>query len=418
MGKYNFHGKKALVLGASKWQVPLIQQAQSMGLEVVATDYNPKAVGFKIADHAEVVDILDADANTEVAIKYGVDAVMTDQTDYALNVVAAVASRLVIPGPSMAVARNCTNKRLMRELTSAREVDNPRYYTVSEMSDARLAGSDLGFPLVIKPPDNQGSRGVFKINSMQELVEHFSESIRFSRDGEVLLEEYIKGIEVTVEGFVADGILHVLAISEKRHTPPPRIIAINLDFPPSFNESTIKKIKHTASMTAQSLGMRNGPFHGEFIVNENGVYLVEAAHRGGGSGTSSHIVPAVSGVNILEKLVLVSLGEKVTIRPTRNDACTLKFLEFEPGMIDRIDGIDEARKVPGIVLFEINYSAGEIIPQITDDSKRHGAVIASGATVTDTHRLIDMAIRKVKVHYTGKTEIRQRNVLTNEIQVS
>ena len=151
--------------------------------------------------------------------------------------------------------------------------------------------------------------------------------------------------------------------------------------------------------------MTNGAFHGEFIVNSEGIFLVEAAYRGGGSGTSSHIIPAVSGVNVLEKLVLVSLGEKVKIRPTRNDACTLKFLEYDPGMIERIDGLEEARNIPGIQLFEINYSPGEIIPEVTDDSKRHGAVIASAQSVTDTHRLVKMAVRKVRIKYSHRKRL-------------
>jgi biotin carboxylase len=407
MEKCNLKGKRALVLGASKWQVPLIKQAQSMGLEVVATDMNPKAPGLKIADYGEVTDILDADANTEIGMKYNINAVMTDQTDYALNVVAKVASRLVIPGPSINVARKCTNKRLMRDITSKNGVRNPRYYIAESLVDARLAASDIGFPLVIKPTDNQGSRGVFKVDSMKQLIELFSDSVKNSREGKILIEEYIRGTEVTVEGFVADGVLHVLAISEKKHTPPPRIIAMNLDFPPSFPQLIIKRIRESASQVAVSLGMKNGPYHGEFLVNESGVFLVEAAHRGGGSGTSSHIVPAVSGVNILEKLVLVSLGYPVKIKPEKNQACILKFLQFEPGPVKQIHGLTEASRLSGVNLFEINYQPGEILPSVTDDSKRHGAIIVSAVTLDQARRILSHAISLVKIEYelTNRVEL-------------
>jgi biotin carboxylase len=396
-------GKRALVLGASKWQVPLIRQAQSMGLEVVATDMNPKAVGLKIADYGEVVDILDADANTDVAIKHNVDAVMTDQTDYALNVVAKVASRLVIPGPSVEIAKNCTNKKLMREITSARNIPNPAFHVAESLVDARLAASDIGFPLIIKPTDNQGSRGVFKINNQKQLIDLFADSIKHSRDGQILVEEYIQGTEVTVEGFVADGELHTLAISEKEHTPPPRIIATNLNFPPSFDKKTIEKIKRAASDVASALGMTNGPYHGEFIVNQDGIFLIEAAYRGGGSGTSSHIVPAVSGVNVLEKLVLVSLGYTVEIKPTRNDACILKFLQFKAGHVKNVTGLWKASRVDGVRLFEINYHATEIMPSVTDDSKRHGAIIVSAPTLSEAKRNLDMAVSMVKIIYEAPT---------------
>jgi len=408
-------GKRALVLGASKWQVPLIKQAQSMGLEVVATDMNPDAVGLKVADYSEVVDILDADANTNVAIKYNVDAVMTDQTDYALNVVAKVASRLILPGPSIEVAKNCTNKKMMRQITSEKNIQNPIFFVAESLVDARLAASDIGFPLIIKPTDNQGSRGVFKVDSLNQLIELFADSIGHSRDGQVLIEEYVRGTEVTVEGFVVDGALNTLAISEKKHTPPPRIIAMNLDFPPAFAPQKIKQIKRTASDVASALGMSNGPFHGEFIVNEKGIYLVEAAYRGGGSGTSSHIVPAVSGVNMLEKLVLVSLGQKVEIKPTKNDACILKFLQFEPGPIRNIAGIPEANSINGVKLLEINYQPGEVFPSVTDDSKRHGAAIVSGQTLKEARKTLDHALSRIKITY--ETSAKKPEVIERAIQV-
>jgi len=394
-----FIGKRALVLGASKWQVPLIHTAQSLGLEVVATDRDPNAVGFKVADFAETIDILNINANIEIACKYGIEAVMTDQTDYAMNVVAAVAQELYLPGPSTQVARNCTNKRLMRELTSKIGVPNPVYSIVADRKEAFDAALKTGFPLVIKPTDNQGSRGVFKINSFDDLDKLFDESIGFSREGLALIESFIVGTEVTVEGFVADGVLNVLAISGKKHTPPPRIIAVNLEFPPSFPPRIMESIRKTACDTARALGMTNGPFHGEFIVNQKGVYLVEAAHRGGGSGTSSHIVPAVSGVNILDKLVRVSLGHKVAIKPTRNNACILQFLEFKPGPVENIRGLNEARRINGVCLFEVNYGPGEIIPEITDDSKRHGAVIVTSKTIEEAREILRKAIGMVAIDY-------------------
>jgi len=395
----SFAGKRALVLGASKWQVPLIRTAQSLRMEVIATDRDPAAVGLKIADYAETVDILDIDANIEIACRYGIDAVMTDQTDYAMNVVAAVAQELYLPGPSTQVARNCTNKRLMRELTSKAGVMNPRYYIAASFKEAHDSALKIGFPLVIKPTDNQGSRGVFKIDNSESFEKLFPESIKFSREGLALIEEYIGGTEVTAEGFVADGELHVLAVSAKKHTPPPRIIAVNLEFPPPFPPRIMESIRKAASETARALGMSNGSFHGEFIVNQKGVYLVEAAHRGGGSGTSSHIVPAVSGVNILDKLVRVSLGHQVSIKPTKNNACILQFLEFQPGPVTNIRGLEDARRINGILLFEINYGPGEIMPEITDDSKRHGAVIVTARTLDEARDILRKAVKLIKIDY-------------------
>jgi len=403
-----FIGKRALVLGASKWQVPLIRTAQSLGCEIVATDMNPNSVGFKVANFSETVNILDIDANIEVACKHGIDAVMIDQTDYALNVVAAIASELNLPGPSTQVARNCTNKRLMRELTSRVGVPNPTYSIVSNIKEARDASRNTGFPLVVKPTDNQGSRGVFKIDDSESLERLFSETIRFSREGIALVESYIRGTEVTVEGFVVDGALIPLAISAKKHTPPPRIIAVNLEFPPPlFSAKIIDRIKVTACKTASALGMLNGPFHGEFIVNEKGIYLVEAAHRGGGSGTSSHIVPAVSGVNMLEKLVYVSLGEKVDVKPLKSDACILQFLEFEPGPCANIKGLDWARQISGVLLFELNFNPGDIFPEITDDSKRHGAVIVTAKTIDAAREILKQATDMVKIEYSGAVKYRR-----------
>jgi biotin carboxylase len=397
--------KWVLVLGAGYWQIPLIKTVQRLGYKAVAIDRDRSAPGALAADRFEPVDITDADGAIELAKKIGIVGAVSDQTDLSVPILARICTELNLPGPSVETAYNTTNKARMRELVRAAGLDNPRYFickTVQEAIDAidhdsGTAPGGVGLPCVVKPVDSQASRGVQRIETMDALGPACEEAFSFSKEGRILVEEYLVGTEVTVEGCRYAGETHLLAVSAKKHTPPPHIIAINLDFPAPFPKETHERIHRMYDSLVQILGIKAGTIHGELMVTDRGIYLVEMANRGGGSGTSNHVVPALSGVDVQEANVRYATGNEMPVHRTKDRAGVLRFMLFPPGEVMSIDGLAEAQKLPGVVACDLYIKVGDVLKPPVMDTQRHGYIITVADSLDEAKRIADEVERVVKV---------------------
>ena len=394
-----------LVLGAGYWQIPLIRTVQRLGYRAVATDRNPDAEGKSIADLFSPVDITDNDGSIALARELDVAGAVSDQTDLSVPTLAAVCKALDLPGPSPQTAYSTTNKARMRELVREAGLKNPRY-RVCDSTDEALeaieadhpdAPGGVGLPCVVKPTDAQASRGVQRVEHRKDLLPALEEAFRFSRQGRILVEEYLVGTEVTVEGCRYAGETHLLGVSAKRHTPPPHIIAVNLDFPAPLPSETLEEIHRTYDALVDALGIEAGSIHGELLVTDGGIYLIEMANRGGGSGTSSHVIPALSGVDVLEANVRYAVGEDVRVRPTKSRAGVLRFFLFPPGRVAAIDGLEEAQSLDGVVACDLYIKPGDILEPPTMDTHRHGYIITVADSLQEAQRIANEVEKIVKV---------------------
>jgi len=400
-------GGWVLVLGAGYWQIPLIETVRRLGRRAVATDRNPDADGSRVADRFEPVDITDIESTIALAREIGIAGAVTDQTDLAVPTLARVCEALDLPGPSPEVAYNTTNKARMRELAALAGLKNPRYRACSTISEASAAIDEdhpdapggVGLPCVVKPTDSQASRGVQRVEHRKDLLPAFEEAFGFSHEGRILVEEYLVGTEVTVEGCRYAGETHLLGVSAKCHTPPPHIIAVNLDFPAPLPEETHREIRKTYETLVDALGIVAGSIHGELIVTDHGIYLVEMANRGGGSGTSSHVIPAISGVDVLEANVHYAVGNEMPVRRTLDRACVLRFLLFPPGKVAAIQGCEEARDFEGVVKLTMYIKPGDHLAPPVMDTQRHGCLITVGDTLDEARGIADHVESTVRVKY-------------------
>src|SRR3954465_10684059 len=205
-----------LFVGAGRHQRRAIRRARELGLRVVAVDRNAAALGLGEADVAEVVDFTDAAAVTEVGRKHGVDGVLTVSADRAVPVVAAVAEARGLPGIGTETAHLMTHKVAMRRRLADAGVPQPRFAAVRTLSETRRAGDEVGFPAVLKPADSGGQRGVFRVESVDDIDAHLHEALAASPTGEAILEEFVDGMEMN--GIVIARAGHPAAL-----TPPSRL---------------------------------------------------------------------------------------------------------------------------------------------------------------------------------------------------
>jgi len=396
-----------LVLGAGYWQIPLIKTVQRLGYRALAIDRNPDAEGGKVADRFEAVDITDAESAVELGKSTGITGAVSDQTDLSVPALARICEALDLPGPSPETAHNTTNKARMRLLAGEAGLENPSYRVCASIDEAVSAIDEdhpdapggVGIPCVVKPTDSQASRGVQLIEHRKDIRPAAEEALGFSREGRILVEEYLVGREVTVEGCRYAGETHLLGISTKRHTPPPHILAMNLDFPAQLPPDRIEEIHGVYERLVDALGIEAGSIHGELIVTDDGIYLIEMANRGGGSGTSSHCIPAISGVDLLEANVRYAVGDERRVVRTKDRAGVLRFFLFPPGRVNNIEGVEKASNLDGVVNFVMYIKPGDKLVPPVMDTQRHACLITVGDTLDEAKRIADEVERMVAVNY-------------------
>jgi biotin carboxylase len=384
--------QRALIIGGGRWQLDLIKRASELGLFTVVADISAEAPGRRLADEFVQIDTNDCTGLLEIVRQNPVSMVLADQSDRTVPVAAFLNEQLGLSGIRPDTAHVFTNKYAMREALAGSGVPMPAYAEVSKVEEATAAAREWGYPLILKPKSSQASVGVFKVDDELELRTHFAATMSESRDGTILVEEFVEGVEVTVEGFSLDGKCTVLAVSEKEHYRFNSCIARRLAYPPRFKSETQRRIRETHQIVVNTLGLRDGITHAEYRVRDGDPYLVEVAARGGGNRIASVIVNHVSDVDVYEMLIRRMMGQDIVMPPRLRRAANLEFLDFPPGKVNAISGLDEIRNSDLVCDIELGFSEGETIELPHNDKTRQGYFISLG----DTRDEIDDKARRVK----------------------
>jgi biotin carboxylase len=207
--------KKILILGAGRDQIPIIATAKKMGLFVIVVSPKGDYDGLKIADKVLYANILEKDYILDFAKKEGVDGVISDQLDIAVPTVAYVAEKLGLQGIGYECSQYFINKFLMRKMSEEIDIPVQKYRQVDNAVCGLKAANEIGFPVIIKPVDSTGSKGVFKVDNEAEFKEKFNLSKVESYSGKVLVEEFVKGEQYLSRGYVHDYRLRLFAFSNR-----------------------------------------------------------------------------------------------------------------------------------------------------------------------------------------------------------
>ena len=394
--------KRLLIIAGGEWQIPIILKAKEMGIFVVNTNLYPDSTGFKFADIGLVADVLDKEKNLEYAKKYEVDAVITDQSDIAVTTVAYVAEQLGLKGIGTKIAALFTNKHQMRIFCKEHNFPTPTYKLCRNLVEAVEFLDASNLPVVVKPPANQSSRGVTKVSTKEELVDAYNSAESHSVDNTVLLEGFIGGVELTVDGIMLNtGEHYCLATSCKTHYAHKNMVANQLWFSQRHPEIDYAALHKQHNRLVKLMSLPYGLTHAEYKYYEGKFYLIEVAARGGGTKLSSHVVPLMSGVDSNQLLIRMAFGEQINaIQPIAHErVVALDFFEFKSGKVKEIKGLDHVASMGGIVSVGLNFREGDVIKPASDDRTRHGYVIAYADTAEALHILLDKIHQTVQISY-------------------
>lgn len=395
--------KKIMILGASILQVPAIEKAIDMGLEVIAVDIDSNALGFKIPDvKKEIISTIDIESVMSAAEKHNIDAIMTLASDMPIMTVAKVSKKLGLVGVDLDTAIKATNKSKMRESLKSFGVPVPLFYKVDSLDKCIKAVNkikDKGYKCILKPADNSGSRGIVLLPDFNEKTINiaYNYSKNNSRDKIVMVEEFMEGPEVSVETISVDGKCNIIQITDKITTGAPYFVEMGHSQPSQLPDSIKDKIKEITIAANKAIGIISGPSHTEIKITQNGPKIVEIGARLGGDNITTHLTPLSTGVDMVESCIKIALGETPDIRIKYDKASAIRYFDQSHGRIKSIRGVEEASKLPGIIQISIIHGKDHIINGIKSSSDRVGFVIGQADDCKGAISTVIKALSLIKI---------------------
>jgi biotin carboxylase len=321
-------------------------------------------------------------------------------------IVAAVAEARGLPGIGVATAHLMTHKVAMRARLADAGVPQPRFAAVRSLAERRRAADEVGFPAVLKPADSGGQRGVFRVESLDDIDTHLHEALAASPSGEAILEEYVEGTEMNGIVLARDGESIPLTLSD-RLRPPGVGFGVGWIhvYPATVYGEQLAESERIATHTVHALGLRTGIAFPQLIAAADGrVIVVECAARIPG-GQMADLVRYATGVDLVEVQLRMALGDGLPdelVHAQFTQPLAIRFLTAAPGplptgRVKRIGPLDKVLAFPGVVQADVYLQVGEVIRPVRVDGDRRGYVIATADTNLEALDRAEAAARLLDV---------------------
>lgn len=364
--------KKVLIFGVGELQRSIILRAKRMGLYTVGIDPCADAVCRDDVDAFEVVPGQDYEGHCAVIEKYSIDAIVTAATDKPLVMMARLAEKYGFPFYSVETAQWSTDKFQMKERFELGGVPHAQGRLISKVEEAE----GLVFPVIVKPRDNSGSRGVKLCRDKNELQISIDEALENSNLDTVLVEEFIEGPEYSIESLHHDGKSEVIQFTEKKTTEFPYNVELGHIQPANISDENKQKIREIVSKIGKALNFVNCPSHTELKINDRGIFVIETSPRLGGDYITSTLTPLSTCVNLEDELLKIALGESINPHSKAVQYSGVRFFSFEEGSVIKHMLNEELVKTwPHVVDFAFNLKEGQTVNRITSSLNRYGHLI-------------------------------------------
>lgn len=300
--------KKLAIIGASYLQFPLVLKAQKMGIETHCFAWTDGAVCKDVADYFYPIDVKEKEQILEVCLRIGIDGITTIATDLPVLTINYVANRMgLISNPDEYTATT-TNKYLMRQCFMENDVPSPRFALVDEKNNYQITG--FKFPLIVKPTDRSGSRGVEKVLDPVQLEEAIDRARKESFEHKAIIEEFVTGKEISVESISYKGVHHILQITDKVTTGAPFFVELEHHQPSTLPDDIKDKVRDIVRHALDALHIQYGASHSELKITEDGdIRVIEIGARMGGDFIGSDLVRLSTGYDFLKGVIEIALGD-------------------------------------------------------------------------------------------------------------
>lgn len=382
--------KTLLLLGASSDQLFAIETAHKLGVEVIALDMNPNSVGFKVADEYAVISTKDIDTITKFIHKYQksqkIDGVITMGSEIPY-IIAELCERFNWIGPSKQTAYWGTNKYAMKCRFKECGIPIPYFSLVNSVEQLKDVIDEIGYPIVIKPVDRSGARGVYKIKEADDIYTLYSRSKSLSYCGQVIVEKYLDGLQISTETVMCDNKTETPGFADRNYELlnrfAPRIIENGGTVPSSLTLKEQEKVKSLVENAARVLDVKCGIAKGDVVMTEKGPYIIEMAVRLSGGDFSESLIPLGCGVNIVKAAIQIALGEKPDfkeLKPKFSKGVANRYLFPEEGVFKSVENLDIVKGKKWLKKIDFFYSIGDEYRNPTSHADRFGVFVVIGDT--------------------------------------
>lgn len=300
---------KLVIIGANYLQLPLVMKAKEMGFETHVFAWEEGAVCKDIADFFYPITITDIDKiylECKKILPKGIVSIGSDLATVAVN---TIADRLGLIGNSLHCTKVCTDKFLMRSQLFSAGLRCPSFVRVSA-AEPDPDYSTLSYPVIVKPVDRSGSRGVSKVDGQDELSEAIRKARSESLIGDVIVESYIEGRELSIEAISCRGEHHILQYTDKVTSGPPHFVEMSHHQPALLTELERDKLHDIVIAALDALMITNGASHTEVKFDQDGnSTIIEVGARMGGDCIGSDLVSLSTGYDFVKAVIDVSTGE-------------------------------------------------------------------------------------------------------------
>lgn len=377
-GRGNLSLRKIAIIGASYLQNPLILKAKELGYETHVFAWECGDIGEKTADYFYPISIVEKDRILCKCREIGVDGICSIGSDLANIVVSYVASSMGLVSNTVEATRCTTDKHAMRDMFKKNGDPSPVSMVVSK--DFRLPASELRFPIIVKPADRSGSRGITKLCSAEGFREAVKRAESESFSGTVLVEEFFQGREYSVEYISWEGEHHFLSITEKFTSGAPMFVEKGHLEPARITSAVEAEVRDVVEHALDGLGIRYGASHSELKINAEGeISIIEIGSRMGGDRIGSDLVPLSTGYDFVGAVVSIAMGRCPLFSETEIRACAAIRYVFDERDLSALEAIK--RDSPDLLLESEVSEFGE--HDIVDSSSRFGYFLMRGSSIAE-----------------------------------
>ncbi|MFQ5650705.1 MAG: ATP-grasp domain-containing protein [bacterium] len=396
-----------LIIGAGIEQVRAYELAREMGLRTVGSDRDRSAPAFALADDQIIASTRDVEATVRAAKAFHrrvrIDGVMTLANDVPLTV-ATVAAELGLPGISITSATLASDKLAMKQKLAADTIPVPPFQTICSARDLDTLAAEWGYPLVIKPNDGRGARGVLRINRETDTEWAYRHALENSEQGVVICEKFISGRQLSTESMVYQKRCYTACISSRNYELlercAPYIIENGGVIPADLHPEEWNATEEIVARAAESLGIENGTVKGDIVLSERGPVAIEMAARLSGGYLCTDQIPLARGVDLVKQTIKLALGDELNPPDLiAGDLCKIGIRYFfpEPGRVVDIRGFDELDGYPWISKKMLLVEKGDVVEAPTNHTKRVGLVHTTGRTFQEAEQRAISAANQVKI---------------------
>ena len=389
--------KKIMFVGAGILQSYVIKRAKDLGYFTISVDKDKNAYGFFHSDLYKVIDIVDRAECLKYAQEMRIDGVITSATDYGVLTASYISEEMGLPGLHYSVAEMIKNKYYTRKLLAKyQDKKKHQFFQLSTIYDLHALYSSIHFPVMVKPCDGSGSKGISRAENIGELEKSFFEALKHSLSQNVIIETFINGIEYGVESFVLNDNIFILGIMKKKMTDQPVYAELGHCIPSGLSEETEHMIEKQVIQAIKTLGINFGAVNMDILLTKsNQVFIADIGARMGGNLIGSHIIPEATGIDYMANIIRAAVGDMVDFQPKINKKCiATRLLALKPGIVRDIPDLKQFRN-PQVLDIILKLKKSDIIREYRNNLDSCGYVVVTGQNIEDAQSLAELIKKKI-----------------------